>query len=105
NYDTLIEDALRRAFRVSDIKSHVDQLTHSRPKRDAIVYKMHGDVQMPQSAIIYKEQYEKYYFTHAAFITALSGDLVSKTFLFIGFSFTDPNLDYVLSRLHGGATK
>ena len=25
---------------------------------------------------------------------------MSKTFLFIGFSFTDPNLDYVLSRLH-----
>ncbi|MDO2495979.1 SIR2 family protein, partial [Escherichia coli] len=23
-----------------------------------------------------------------------------KTFLFIGFSFTDPNLDYILSRLH-----
>ncbi|MCF8204931.1 MAG: SIR2 family protein [Methylotenera sp.] len=105
NYDTLIEDALRRAFRVPDIKSQVDQLTLSRPKRDAIVYKMHGDVQMAQHAIIYKEQYEKYYVTHAPFITALSGDLVSKTFLFIGFSFTDPNLDYVLSRLHGGATK
>ena len=105
NYDTLIEDALRRAYRVPDIKSQVDQLTLSRPKRDAIVYKMHGDVQMAQSAIIYKEQYEKYYLTHAPFITALSGDLVSKTFLFIGFSFTDPNLDYVLSRLHGGATK
>jgi hypothetical protein len=33
------------------------------------------------------------------FITALSGDLVSKTFIFIGFSFTDPNLDYILSRV------
>ncbi len=105
NYDTLIEDALRRAYRVPDIKSQVDQLTLSRPKRDAIVYKMHGDIQMAQNAILYKEQYEKYYVTHAPFITALSGDLVSKTFLFIGFSFTDPNLDYVLSRLHGGTTK
>lgn len=33
------------------------------------------------------------------YITALSGDLVSKTFLFIGFSFTDPNLDYIMSRV------
>jgi hypothetical protein len=33
------------------------------------------------------------------FITALSGDLVSKTFIFIGFSFSDPNLDYILSRV------
>jgi hypothetical protein len=30
----------------------------------------------------------------------LSGELITKTFLFIGFSFTDPNLDYVLSRLN-----
>lgn len=30
---------------------------------------------------------------------ARGADLISKTFLFIGFSFTDPNLDYVLSRL------
>ncbi|MGE3744478.1 MAG: SIR2 family protein [Sphingomonadaceae bacterium] len=105
NYDSLIEDALRKAFRVPDVKYVVDHLTISRPKRDAIVYKMHGDVQMPQQAIIYKEQYEKYYLSHAPFITALSGDLVSKTFLFLGFSFTDPNLDYVLSRLHGGSSK
>ena len=30
---------------------------------------------------------------------ALQGDLVSKTFLFIGFSFNDPNLSYILSRI------
>jgi hypothetical protein len=29
----------------------------------------------------------------------LAGDLVSKTFLFIGFSFNDPNLEYLLSRV------
>jgi hypothetical protein len=105
NYDSLIEDALRKSFRVPDVKHALNQLTTSKPKRDAIVYKMHGDVQMPTDAIISKDQYEKYYLSHAPFITALSGDLVSKTFLFIGFSFTDPNLDYVLSRLHGGSAK
>ena len=25
--------------------------------------------------------------------------MISKTFLFIGFSFTDPNIDYILSRV------
>lgn len=29
----------------------------------------------------------------------LEGDLLSKTFLFLGFSFTDPNLNYVLSKI------
>ncbi|VWB24446.1 SIR2 family protein [Burkholderia lata] len=99
NYDTLIEDSLRAALKVPDIKSDSKQLSNTKPKRDAIVYKMHGDVNHPDDAIITKEQYETYYRSHEGFITALSGDLISKTFLFIGFSFTDPNLDYVLSRL------
>jgi NAD-dependent SIR2 family protein deacetylase len=100
NYDTLIEDALRQAYKVPDIKHSTEQLNTTRPKRDAVIYKMHGDVSLPSQAVLYKEQYERYYKTHEPFVTALSGDLVSKTFLFIGFSFTDPNLDYVLSRLH-----
>ncbi len=33
------------------------------------------------------------------FLGALTGDLISKSFLFLGFSFTDPNLDYILSRV------
>lgn len=107
NYDTLIEDSLKQAYKVVDVKHQVDQLTTTRPKRDVVVYKMHGDVHHSAGAIITKAQYEFYYATHAPFVTALSGDLVSKTFLFIGFSFTDPNLDYVLSRLnyHFGTTK
>ncbi len=100
NYDTLIENSLKEANKVADIKHEIKQLANTRPKRDAVVYKMHGDVQHPADAILTKEQYESYYLDHASFITALSGDLISKTFLFIGFSFTDPNLDYVLSRLN-----
>lgn len=99
NYDTLIEKALERAFRIADVKFNVDQLSNTRPRRDAVVYKMHGDASDAKKAILYKSQYEQYHKTHEGFITALRGDLVTKTFLFIGFSFTDPNLDYVLSRL------
>ncbi|MFC3682641.1 SIR2 family protein [Hydrogenophaga luteola] len=100
NYDTLIEEALRAAFRVADVKHKIEQLTSTKPKRDAVVYKMHGDVSDAHSAVLYKAQYERYHVEKAPFITALLGDLVSKTFLFVGFSFSDPNLDYVLSRLH-----
>lgn len=100
NYDTLLEDAFKQAFKVADVKHRVSQLANAKQKRDVVVYKMHGDVSDPANAILSKQQYEQYYRTHEAFITALSGDLTAKTFLFIGFSFTDPNLDYVLSRLH-----
>jgi hypothetical protein len=99
NYDRLIEKALQEAGRVPDVKYTVSQLAHTRAKRDSIVYKMHGDVEHPHDAILTKDDYERYHLTREPFITALSGDLVSKTFLFLGFSFTDPNLDYILSRI------
>lgn len=99
NYDQLIEKALEVANKRADVKHSVEQLANTRPKRDAVVYKMHGDVTNPAKAIITKQDYQSYYKDHEAFVTALSGDLVSKTFLFIGFSFSDPNLEYVLGRL------
>lgn len=99
NYDKLIETALKAAGRVADVKSDVPQLANTRPRRDAIVYKMHGDVDHPDKAVVTRDDYERYARDRGAFINALSGDLVSKTFLFIGFSFTDPNLEQVFARL------
>ncbi|MTH14774.1 SIR2 family protein [Flavobacterium sp. LC2016-01] len=100
NYDNLIEDTCNKYNKIVDDKYAVKQLFQNKPKSDLILYKMHGDIDFPGDAIITKEDYEGYFSTHEAFITTLSGELISKTFLFIGFSFTDPNIDHVLSRLN-----
>lgn len=99
NYDTLIEHALRTAHKRPDVKSTVGNLATTLPRRDAIVYKMHGDVAQPGAAVVTRDDYEAYSETHRLFSVALQGDLVSKTFLFIGFSFSDPNLSFVLGRI------
>ena len=99
NYDDLIERALDSEGKLVDIKFTNNHLSQTKKGRSAIVYKMHGDAKLPDQAIITKDQYESYSIKFSPFITALSGDLVSKTFLFLGFSFTDPNLDYILSRI------
>lgn len=99
NYDTLIEQALKAAHKNPDIKISVENLATTVQRRDAIVYKMHGDVSQPDKAVVTKDDYESYNETRQLFSTALQGDLVSKTFLFIGFSFNDPNLAYILSRI------
>jgi len=99
NYDRLIEKALEDTGKIADVKYTVKQLALTRAKRDAVVYKMHGDVEHPDEAVLTKDDYERYHFDRQPFITAISGDMVSKTFLFLGFSFTDPNLDYILSRI------
>lgn len=99
NYDRLIEKSLEDAGKRADVKYSIDQLALTVPHRDAVVYKMHGDISEPSKTVLIKDDYEKYHLSRSAFITALTGDLVSKTFLFLGFSFSDPNIDYVLSRI------
>jgi hypothetical protein len=100
NYDKLLEQALTNEKKNIDVKFKEEQLLYTKPKREVVIYKMHGDISEPGSAIITKQDYEQYFQTHETFINALRGELITKTFLFLGFSFTDPNLDYVLSRLH-----
>ena len=99
NYDRLIEKALEEAKKVPDVKYTAKQMPSTRPDRDVVVYKMHGDIEHPADAVITKDDYESYHLTMSAFVSALRGDLVEKTFLFLGFSFTDPNIDYILSRV------
>ncbi|MCO5383492.1 MAG: SIR2 family protein [Methanosarcina barkeri] len=99
NYDKLIETALVEAKKVPDVKYTLKQLSVTRPDRDVVVYKMHGDVDHPCETVILKDDYESYPLKMTPFISALRGDLIEKTFLFLGFSFKDPNIDYILSRV------
>lgn len=99
NYDHLIEEGLRLANRNSDVKIEYKQLSTTKKDRDAVVYKMHGDVEHPADAVLTKDDYVKYDISHPFFRSVLQGDLISKTFLFVGFSFEDPNLDFVLSQI------
>lgn len=101
NYDTLIEDAFRAAGKRLDVKDVARSIAVTMPRRDGVLYKMHGDIRDPGKAVLTKEDYETYSLTRQPFATALEADLLTKTFLFLGFSFTDPNLDYVLARIRG----
>jgi hypothetical protein len=60
---------------------------------------MHGDVSDISKVVLTKHDYEDYYLTRELFSNAFKADFVSRTMLFIGFSFTDPNLDYLISRI------
>lgn len=100
NYDEVIENSIRKANRNPDVKSEWDQLTVIKPNRDAVVYKMHGDVNRPATAVLTKEDYDLYDSRRPMFRTILESDLISKRFLFFGFSFEDPNLNYILSQYH-----
>lgn len=99
NYDHLIEDAFTAAHKRVDCKVVPQDLARTVPKRDIVIYKMHGDITRPDEAVLTKDDYERYNERRHLFSIQLQGDLVSKTFLFLGFSFTDPNIGYILGRV------
>lgn len=99
NYDQLLERTFEEAGKVVDIKISQENLAQTRRGRDVILYKMHGCVTAPHEAVVTKDDYEQYERKKPLFVESLKGDLISKTFLFVGFSFTDPNVDYILSRV------
>jgi len=99
NYDHLLEDAFREAHRRVDVKRRGEDLLVSVPRADATIYKMHGDVDQPDEAVLTKEDYSTFDQTRNLFSVQLRGHLVSKSFLFLGYSFADPNIDYILARI------
>lgn len=101
NYDQMIERAMEARNKTLDIKTTDSTFTTTRPGFGAVLYKMHGDVVDPERMIITRDDYEKYSREHDLFLATLRSDLASKTFLFIGFSFADPNVEYILGQLRG----
>jgi len=99
NYDSLLEDAFTRVGKRVDIKRRTQDFGTTRRRADVTIYKMHGDRTLAAEAVITKEDYETYDVHREVFTTALRGDLVKRTFLFLGFSFTDPNIMHILGRV------
>lgn len=99
NFDTMLEDAYRMNGRLFDVKTTDTQLSFTARGREVVIYKMHGDIARPDEVVICKEDYERYAIKHKVFQDKLEGDLVSRNFLFLGFSFSDPNLQYMLAYL------
>ena len=100
NYDKLIEKALEDNMKKPYVKTKDEQLRGTNHDFDAIVYKLHGDVESPEDAVLTRSDYEEFgYNKRKLFREVLEGDLLTRTFLFLGFSFEDPNFNYVIGRL------
>lgn len=89
NYDTLIEkelDALRTPYNAVTNEKNLTQIsTHDKIN----LYKINGDISDPDNIVLTQTDYENYEYTHSLFLTFLKKELVSNSFLFIGYSFED----------------
>lgn len=99
NYDEYIEKSLEQINKIYDVKKSVQDLSIETKNAVTTIYKMHGDINQAHNAVLIKDDFEIYSRKNELFTLALKSDLISKTFLFIGFSFDDPNLESILSRV------
>lgn len=89
NYDQLIENSLNESnIAYNSIASDADIATVSHEGK-INVYKINGDINHRDSMVLTQRDIERYTETHRLFMTFLKKELVSNTFLFIGYSFTD----------------
>jgi hypothetical protein len=99
NYDKLAETAWEQERKLLDVKSRNDDLGFDRSWAHATLYKMHGTVDHPAEVVIAKDDYELYRRERPGFLQVLTGHLVTKQMLFLGFSFTDPNLAHLFASI------
>ncbi|MDV8021585.1 SIR2 family protein [Rhodococcus sp. IEGM 1330] len=101
NYDQGIERAYENQHLVADVKSCGRQSTWvtSKPDASVAIYKMHGDIGDPDNLVLSRDDYDRYAYKYSYILDSLKAQLSQQTFLFSGFSFTDPNLDHVLAQV------
>lgn len=88
NYDTVIEDNLKKRGTVSKV-IHNDMDLNNFTDGGVHIFKMNGDITNPNNMVMSKSDLEKYAVSHQLMLTFFKRELVSKSFLFLGYSFTD----------------
>lgn len=98
NFDCAIENALSQINREFDLIYDNNSFV-PKSKRPTVVYKCHGDCKNPDSIVLTTDDYESYKKHNPNFIAALLNELASNTILFMGYSFSDPDINNLLAKI------
>lgn len=104
NYDRLVERAFKEIDRPIDAVSGAKDLALKATPGATRLYKMHGSVDRLDDVVISTDDYELFRSRRGAYLPLLHAHLTSMSMLFIGLSFTDPNIRHVLSLIRESFT-
>ncbi len=99
NYDKLIENAFSELNVSTMVLTDDDSLKKFTDGKDVIIRKLHGDVNNPSDCVITKHDYEEFAYKHEILLAQLKGEMCAKTFLFLGYSFSDTDINHILTRI------
>lgn len=96
NYDELIEAAYLEAgqqLRVSVTEEHFKARRAEAPERHLV--KLHGSIDQPESIVLTRSDYARARHDRQEMLSHLRSELTQATFLFVGFSLSDPNFNLI----------
>ena len=105
NYDRLVERAFEAINRPIDPISGAKDLALRATPGATRLYKMHGSIDRLDDVVISTDDYELYRSTRGSYLPLLQAHLTSMSMLFVGLSFTDPNVRHVLSLIRESFTE
>jgi hypothetical protein len=100
NYDRLLERAYGKVAQLPRVITHNSgtALTAALHERRFYILKVHGTIEHVETIILGRRSYRELVHGNQAYIEHIRTLLRTKTFLFVGFSLSDPDLRLILDR-------
>ena len=100
NYDSHVEGALQDAGRNTAVLSSFEDFQMRREPGTCEVIKFHGTLAKPDTIVLTESSYFQRFALETPVDQRLRADLLSHSFLFMGYSFNDWNIRYIWYRMH-----
>lgn len=94
NYDALLEKSENLNSKLYTVVSQDSDLLSKSDER--YIIKMHGDLETPETIVLKESDYIDYEQRHTLISTFIRSLLVNHTFLFLGYSLNDYNLNLII---------
>ncbi|MBI4267765.1 MAG: SIR2 family protein, partial [Chloroflexi bacterium] len=103
NYDHLLEETYSKLhggrYPRSYTYTNMSALANLVAERKFFIFKAHGSIADPDTLIFSRSDYQQLMFNSPAYRAFFSSMFISRTFLFVGYSLSDPDLAMVLENL------
>jgi hypothetical protein len=97
NYDTLIEQAhSQAAVHLTTSSDEREFRAHLSSKSERHLVKLHGTIERTTTIVLTRDDYARSRLARREMFASLRHDLLNTSFLFVGFSLTDPNINIIL---------
>ena len=99
NYDTLIERSFDHYGIANTVITNDESYVEIDRDAKVKVFKMHGTVSKSKECVITRDDYERYNTGHDIVLSQLKSELCYKTFLFVGYSFSDMDVQFIFEQI------